>query len=71
MGDEQHGQVEAALQAVEEVEHLGLHGHVQRRHGLVVEHGPTERVFASPEHPYTRALLDAAPGRGFGFGKAA
>jgi peptide/nickel transport system ATP-binding protein len=39
--------------------------------GLVVEHGPTYRVFSTPEHAYTRALLDAAPGRGFGFGKAA
>ena len=31
------------------------------RDGKVVERGPTERVFAAPEHPYTRALLDAVP----------
>jgi peptide/nickel transport system ATP-binding protein len=39
--------------------------------GLVVEEGPTHRVYTAPQHPYTRALLDAAPGRGFAFGKAA
>ncbi len=29
--------------------------------GRVVETGPAERVFAAPRHPYTRALLRAAP----------
>jgi len=29
--------------------------------GEVVEHGPAEEVFSAPAHPYTRALLDAAP----------
>ncbi|TPQ17086.1 dipeptide ABC transporter ATP-binding protein [Streptomyces sporangiiformans] len=30
------------------------------RHGVVVEEGPTEAVFASPGHPYTRLLMAAA-----------
>jgi len=29
--------------------------------GRIVEMGPTEEIFASPRHPYTRALLDSAP----------
>lgn len=29
--------------------------------GRIVEEGPTEQIFASPRHPYTRALLDSAP----------
>ena len=29
--------------------------------GRVVEEAPTARLFATPQHPYTRALLDAIP----------
>ncbi|MGI9515157.1 MAG: ABC transporter ATP-binding protein [Anderseniella sp.] len=31
--------------------------------GEVVEQGPTASVYAKPAHPYTKLLLDAAPGR--------
>jgi peptide/nickel transport system ATP-binding protein len=37
--------------------------------GQVVEQGPTAELYAAPKHPYSRALLDAAPGRGFAFGR--
>jgi microcin C transport system ATP-binding protein len=30
-------------------------------HGKIVEQGDVKRVFANPEHPYTRALLSAEP----------
>jgi peptide/nickel transport system ATP-binding protein len=38
--------------------------------GRVVEYGPAGEIFLQPRHPYTRALFDAAPGRGFAFGSA-
>jgi len=37
--------------------------------GEVVEEGTTAAVFAAPQHAYTRALFDSAPGRNFEFGK--
>ena len=36
--------------------------------GEVVEYGPAHRIFAQPEHAYTRALFAAAPGRSFALG---
>ena len=39
--------------------------------GRVVEYGPAEEVFLRPQHAYTRALFEAAPGRNFQFGAPA
>ena len=36
--------------------------------GEVVEEGSTTEVFANPREDYTKALFDAAPGRGYQFG---
>jgi peptide/nickel transport system ATP-binding protein len=40
------------------------------RRGEIVEEGMIQQVFLAPRHEYTRALLAAAPGRGFAFGSA-
>lgn len=39
--------------------------------GVVVEQGNTARVYSHPGHPYTKSLLDAAPGRNTVFGQRA
>jgi peptide/nickel transport system ATP-binding protein len=36
------------------------------QNGVVVEHGTTTEVFRNPQHAYTKALFEAAPGRYFG-----
>jgi peptide/nickel transport system ATP-binding protein len=33
------------------------------RLGEIVETGPTEQIFRNPQHPYTKELLDAVPGK--------
>ena len=44
--------------------------HVAVMHrGRVVEYGPAAQVFGDPQDDYTKALFDAAPGRGFEFGR--
>jgi oligopeptide/dipeptide ABC transporter ATP-binding protein len=42
------------------VRHLS-HRVVVLYHGRVMEQGPAATLYASPSHPYTRALLDASP----------
>jgi len=37
--------------------------------GVVVEQGATAEIFAAPQHAYTRALFDAAPGKDAEFGR--
>jgi peptide/nickel transport system ATP-binding protein len=37
--------------------------------GRIVEYGPVQQVFGAPQHAYTRALFEAAPGRHFDFAK--
>jgi peptide/nickel transport system ATP-binding protein len=43
---------------------------VVMQHGRIVEQGPVAQVFEQPREAYTRALIEAAPGKGFRFGGA-
>jgi peptide/nickel transport system ATP-binding protein len=40
---------------------------VVMQHGRIVEHDTAENVLGRPAHDYTRALIEAAPGRSWGF----
>ena len=37
------------------------------RQGEVVEYGPVGAIFGAPQHPYTIALFEAAPGKDWEF----
>ena len=37
--------------------------------GEVVEYGEAASIFANPQHAYTQALFEAAPGRSWDFGR--
>ena len=39
--------------------------------GRIVEYGPVRQIFGAPQHAYTQALFEAAPGRYFDFAKIA
>ena len=39
------------------------------QHGRIVEQGPAAQILTHPQQAYTRALLEAAPGRGWDFAK--
>jgi peptide/nickel transport system ATP-binding protein len=39
------------------------------QHGRIVEQGPAAEILTHPREAYTRALLEAAPGRGWDFAK--
>jgi peptide/nickel transport system ATP-binding protein len=42
---------------------------VVMQNGRIVEQGATREVFLQPRETYTQALLAAAPGRDFAFGR--
>ena len=56
-----------ALAGIQPHRHHNPHDHVARLRRKEIPQGPAGDVLTSPKQDYTRALLDAAPGRNWDF----